>query len=194
MIAVCLPSRGLIHSRTMECVLRDVKGHDVEFFFSHNLPIPDCFNEITNRALGGGANRLWFVEEDMYFPEGTLDKLIRSEARVATIDYPVSEDFSVWLEQNGEVMRFGTGCTLIDRSVFEEIGSKWRSNVEFVLPNWQPNNVNHQTYGLHDIEFAQRCRKAKIKVECVGRGNQYRLATSGKTSTNQGYHEIRMIT
>ena len=194
MIAVCMPSRGLIHSRTIEHVLKNIKESTYKFYFSHDKAIPECFNDITERALQDGAQWLWFVEEDMQFPSDTLAKMLASGKRVCTIDYPVSPDFNVVLYENGELMRFGTGCTLIKADVFAEIGKTWRSDVAFVLPDWEVVQSKHETYGQHDIEFAQRCRKAGIEVEVVGVGNQYRVIEQGQSHTNTGWHEIRTIT
>ena len=50
MIAVILPSRGLIFSRTADEILQNLKDIPHKIYFSHRKPIPDCFNEPVEEA------------------------------------------------------------------------------------------------------------------------------------------------
>lgn len=50
-IAVILPSRGLVFSKTVDELLRELKPYSYEIFWSHGRPIPDCFEIPTQEAL-----------------------------------------------------------------------------------------------------------------------------------------------
>lgn len=193
MIAVCIPSRGLIHSHTIEHVLRNIQGKDARIFITHNKPIPVCFNELTKQALQAGADYIWYVEEDMQFADDTLDALLSAGTPVATIDYPVSPKYMV-VDRDGDVLnKFGTGCTLVDVTVFDTVGHEWRSDIGYMLPDWTPVHEKGKTYGQQDVDFAQRCKRAGVPVSVVGEGNQYRLISRGEAHTNDGWHDIRTI-
>ena len=49
-VAVILPSRGLMFSKTAEEIINNVKGVPHKFFFSHKRPIPECFEIPTEEA------------------------------------------------------------------------------------------------------------------------------------------------
>jgi hypothetical protein len=50
-VAVIIPSRGLMFSKTAEEIVRNTQGLPHQKFFSHKLPIPDCFEWPTIKAL-----------------------------------------------------------------------------------------------------------------------------------------------
>ena len=76
--AVCIPSRGTIHSRTIETVMANVAdaeraGHVFcGLVLTHDLPIPDCDEVVAQRGMDSGADALWFVEEDVVPPDHAL--------------------------------------------------------------------------------------------------------------------------
>ena len=193
MIAVLIPSRGMVHSRTMEHILRNLHGKQAKFFFTHDLPIPDCFNELVSRALAIGATHLWFVEEDMKLQEGTLSALLATDSDIATIDYPVAE-FHPTIKYHGEdAIACGTGCVLIKAEVFTKLGKPYfRTDTIYNVGSYAETKVDPKAgYGKHDIDFGIRARNAGFKIAVVNKpGGQYRLVHLGKSATNQGTHEI----
>ena len=67
-IARCTPSRGLVHSRTEQTadtarMWAELHGHTWRNFWTHNLPIPNCFNNVVMRAYNWGADLIWILEE-----------------------------------------------------------------------------------------------------------------------------------
>jgi hypothetical protein len=50
-VAVIIPSRGLMFSKTAEEIVRNTQGVPHQKFFAHKLPIPDCFEWPTIKAL-----------------------------------------------------------------------------------------------------------------------------------------------
>lgn len=193
-LAICLPSRGLIHSRTIQHLWDELKTGvaQYEIFITHDLPIPECFNHLTKQALAWGADKLWFIEEDMQFPKCTLQKLLDADTPVSTINYPVSEKYDVVDIENGVINKIATGCTLIDAEVFEKVG-EWRSDIRYSLPDWTPFETNQIGYGQHDVHFTQRCKQEGIEISIVGEGNQYRVKQLGQERINVGFHDIRTL-
>lgn len=144
-IAIATPSRGLIHSRTAQGVFTNVqeaqaKGHRITgWFFTHDLPLPECHNRVTKDALASGADSVWFVEEDNIPPPGALLRLVdvlNGDASVglAICDYPVGkkpycncaahehggpEEGAPPTGERNRLLWCGLGCTLVRRKVFE---------------------------------------------------------------------------
>jgi hypothetical protein len=186
-----MPSRGLIHSRTVAQVLKNVASYEVAFFFTHNLPIPDCFNELTKMAIEWEAEYIWFVEEDMSLYSSVLDDLLALEDPIATVDYPVVESNpqSVISLMNGYTI-CGTGCTLVNTRVFKELG----------YPYWRSNTRDARTlkiidmpvtYGGHDVDFCIRAQDLGYTVGIIRpKVGQYRITEFGKYETNDGSHQI----
>lgn len=190
-LAVCIPSRGLIHARTLESVMRELEGAgNWRLFTTYDLPIPDCFNSLTEQAIEWGADLIWFVEEDMLLERGTLSALLRADAPLATVNYPVSPTGTP-VVQNGTC---GTGCTLIQTKVLKEIKTEegyFRSNVSYMLPDWTPFTPQEQGYGQHDIDLCMRLKKAGYIITVVGRpAAQLRVVQYGQSGTNNGTHEV----
>lgn len=198
-IAVILPSRGMMFSRTAEELLNNLEGYDYDIFFSHGLPIPLCFEKPTVKALYGSYSHLWYVEDDMILPEGTLDAMLIADVPVATMDYPVSrEGQGVVFEADGRILFTGTGCLLVKREVFDIVRPPYfRTDVKWNAVNrgkfirFTANKIsNLEGYGLHDVNFGLKLYKAEIPISCVGTIGHRKLKAWGKAGTNDGAHQI----
>src|SRR6478672_4550524 len=170
-VAVILPSRGLMFSRTAEEIVRNLRGVDYKFFFSHRQPIPDCFETPVRHALRDKTiTHLWITEDDMILPDNTLWDMLALDKDVVTCDYPVTKDgkgavFTV----SGEIVYCGTGCLLIKREVFDRLATPYfRSDIR-----WSPLNYGStvkmvgsmygdEGYGLHDVTFGIKLYRAGI--------------------------------
>lgn len=187
-LAVCIPSRGLINSRTISSVLDNLKTiENWSLFFTHDLPIPDCFNTLVADALEWGADYIWFVEEDMLIYEDTLIKMIEANKDIVTVDYPVTETAHAVVR--GKFTYCGTGCTLVSRGVLEKTG-EFRSNIEYLLPNFTPHEVKSVGYGRHDVDFCIKAQRAGYDIHVIGNAGQYKLKQLGQSKTNKGRHEF----
>jgi hypothetical protein len=133
MIAICTPSRGLIFSKTVECIFNGIAelnkhGLATQTYFSHELPIPSSHNNVTEKALQDNANVIIFIEEDMYvFPEGFL-ALANAQGDIATMQYNDkngSPHGIIHYNEAGEVIWGGLGATSFKRHVFETLGSPY---------------------------------------------------------------------
>ena len=161
---VLTPSRGLLHSRTVEAVQANVEqavsaGHDFRGWrLTHDLPIPDCHETVTAAGMATGADVLWFLEEDMIPPDGALIAQLAMIERVpiVCVDYPVgfprgwpdshtgqpsAGTFNcVPRPRNGVIDWCPLGCTLIARRVFEGLPRPWFDTGKMFI-TWHFGNV-----------------------------------------------------
>lgn len=203
-VGVILPSRGLIFSQTAEEVLNNLKGIPHKFFFSHRLPLPQCFEKPTCKAIfDDEITHLWFVEEDMVLPPGTLSRMLDVDANVVTCDYPVTKDGrgSVFYDKGGQVVFCGTGCLLVKKEVFENLKAPYFTDkVRWTMLNYgesikMTGTYGHTGYGTHDITFCVKLWKngVMIKVLPIKLG-QRKLIELGKSGSNDGAHNIEVWT
>ena len=196
-VAIIIPSRGLMFSRTAEEILKNAKDVHHKFFFSHRRPIPDCFETPTHEALADETiTHLLFVEDDMIIPSGTFWGMLNEDKDVITCDYPVTkEGKGAVLSVGGEVIYTGTGCLLVKREVFDKLTKPYfRSDIR-----WNPLNYGKTIklvgsmykdggYGLHDVTFGIKLYKAGIPIAVYGKLGQRKLVRLGKSGTNNGAH------
>lgn len=199
-VAVILPSRGLMFSQTADEILQNLKGIDYKFYFSHRRPLPECFEEPTNKALKDKAiTHLWFVEDDMILSPDTLKNMLKKNKAVVTANYPTTnKGNAAILTIKGRVVYGGTGCTLVKREVFNELKKPyWRSDIA-----WIPKNKGdfikfiavkrkNDGYGFHDVNFFMNLYKLDIPVHTIKETlGQRKLIALGKAGTNDGAHNI----
>lgn len=182
-IACITPSRGLVHSRTIESVRQNFehldKYEDVqwEHFFTHDKGIPDAQNDLVERALKWEADYVWSVEEDMLIPKEALLKLLHPfrlpQVGASCVDYPVTaKRVSGVCRKQGKVMWCPLGCTLIGGWVFDKIGKPWFSTDKtWRIISKHPLELLEEDipnkYGGHDIFFGMQCQKHDILIYVV---------------------------
>lgn len=200
-VAVILPSRGLIFSRTAEEILNNVKGIPHRFYFAHGLPLPDCFEAPLTKALKDtDITHVWFVEDDMVLPPDTLKKMLEADKPVVTVNYPTTDrgDAAV-LTIKGETLYGGTGCTLVKRKAFDILHPPYfRTDIV-----WTPKNKGDHIkftarrktgggYGLHDVNFFMNLYQRGIPVHVMDFTlGQRKLIALGKQGSNNGAHKIK---
>lgn len=197
-VAIILPSRGLMFSRTAEEIHRNSRDIFCKFYFSHRKPIPDCFEEPTVEALKDDTvTHLLFVEDDMMIPDGTFLGMLNEDKPVVTCDYPVTKEGkgSVF-EVDGEVIFCGTGCLLVKREVFEQLKPPYfRTDIKWVPYNYGKTvklegvKNNSEGYGLHDVTLGIRLYKKGIPIHVYGKLGQRKLIRLGKQGSNDGAHK-----
>lgn len=134
MIGICLPSRGLVFSKTMESVIKGMRelsklGIATDIFMSHDLPIPLSHNFCVEQALQNPAiKKILFIEEDNFMFNDAFIALATSDYDIATLNYNDKNGFPkgiVHYNEAGEVLWCGLGATIIKREVFEKLGSPY---------------------------------------------------------------------
>lgn len=202
MVAVILPSRGLMFSQTADEILKNLKNIPHKFYFSHRQPIPACFEVPTHQALENKeVTHLWFVEDDMILPPHTLKDMLDMDKAVVTANYPTTkkQDASI-LTVKKQIIYGGTGCLLVKREVFAELRQPYfRDDIA-----WTPKNYGDclkftgqkvgsgQGYGLHDVNFYINLFRRGIPVHKLDYTlGQRKLVALGKQGTNNGAHRIQ---
>jgi hypothetical protein len=196
-IGLILPSRGLIHSRTAEALFKAVSGVDVKLYWSHDRPIPDCFNMPIRQALDDGCSHIWIVEEDVVIPEDAVERLLgpllRGEADLTFCDYWCNNG-DVTTSVSGVTVT-GTGCVMIPARIMEEF-FPFRSWQTYTFPDLKPlfkyseAQARKHLYGKHDIDFWIRAQNAGYRPLQVGRARHCKVQEYGKSGTNSGFHNI----
>lgn len=166
-IAVCMPSRALVHSRAMQDIIANTLNYEVNWYFAHGLPIPDCHNALIEEALEDKNDYIWLVEDDMHIPPGTLKKMFKvlENNDVVHCDYPVgrSREPVIHRDSRGELLYGGLGCLLLRPMVFETIGlPHFRTDYEYNISDdkMTPNEaVIPNAHGLLDPDFWYRVRQ-----------------------------------
>lgn len=207
-IGVVLPSRGLVFSRTMESVFENIKGKDVQVYMAHNLPLPTCFNYPLKKALDDGCTLIWFVEEDMVIPGGTLDKMLEEYSKGSMA---VSTEYAdrrtgktlVQRTKKGEVLYSGMGCLLVHRSIFDKMEPPWlRTCVFWLVTDEETGEVNYEPhpelpfkgYGTQDVWLSWNIREQGHQIKIVDAEiGHLQLVERAADQQNQGQHDIEAI-
>lgn len=200
-IAVIIPSRGLVNSRTIDEVIQNASGYPYQIYWSHSNPLPACFNLPVEEALLDERNtHFWIVEEDMLIPPGTLEELIVADVPCIANDYPLAGDNTngILYDPDGNAYFTGTGSILIKRELLESMpkpifyaDKAWtfKINSDHIVFNLEHNQDPDKVYGQHDLNFGlDLYRKGvPIKVAKMTCGHR-KLRDKGKTGTNQGQY------
>jgi hypothetical protein len=172
-------------------------GHECRGWrFTHDLPIPDCHERVTELGMATGAEYLWFVEEDTVPPADALTASLALNADVAAVDYPVGYPKG-WIvpkradsgdggavspgcwpcmpRPNKGIIEWAPfGCTLIHRRVFETLTQPWFVTDQQTV-TWHFGDVMTRKevvkeawkYGGEDVEFGERLQTAGFRIAKV---------------------------
>ena len=202
-IAVILPSRGLIHSRTMESVTANLAPFKAKYFYSHNLPIPECFNFPVNEALNYETQYVMLVEEDMLFPPNTVSRMVNMDEPVVSVEYADRRTGKnlMWRDNKGEVVLTGIGCMLLKREVFEKMEAPYFRQVmiekmgDGTLRERSDIKIRESDYGTQDVYFCVKLREAGYKINLLPNANIGHLQVEeyGEDIKNSGQHKIKAV-
>lgn len=197
MIGVVLPTRGLVFTRVEESLEEIRKDHEIRIYRSHDLPIPEGHNLLTERALKDGCDYIWFVEEDTVPTAGSLERMLQADGDIVCTDYGVSGWSCVTRNTQGEILWCGLGCTLVNRRVFETLDQPYfRSDKSLRLNDWSwvdlpADYARSRGYGSLDIWFCWQARLKGFSITQVdGECDHLELIALGKRGSNNGLHQI----
>lgn len=134
MVGICLPSRGLVYSKTMQGVINGMQalnkiGIATQYFSSHDLPIPDAHNFCVEQALQNPSiDRILMIEEDNFMFEDAFVAVATQDSDMATLQYNDkngSPHGIIHYNNAGEILWGGVGATMIKRHVFETLGKPY---------------------------------------------------------------------
>jgi hypothetical protein len=207
MIALCIPTRGVIFARTIEStILSDELPQASPVIIVSQFPIPDSHNMCIQRALQTDCTHIWFVEEDMEIPKGALTRMIEEAdkgAEVVAIDYPLTKDIrTTMFYDEGTPLWVGFGCTLISRRIFKDVlkmpwlTAEYTVYIDQMIPfryhiAFEPDKKD-KVYGRYDIWFGMQMKEAGIPITVI---HDYvckhlRISSWERKQVNAGSHEI----
>ncbi len=204
-LAVVLPSRGLLFSETFEELLGELEGLNYEIFFAHERPLPEAFNEPTEKVLADkDVYAVLYCEDDMIIPKGILKKMFAVRYPVVALDYPFQQDGDSTCLHDPQGMAFwtGTGFLLVAKSVLQQMEQPvWRTDTTFdpfidtdTIHFW-PRKLDKVYYGLHDLRFGLLLYSAGLPIYVMTEtAGQRKLRQLGGKGTNEGAHEIYELT
>lgn len=217
MIGICLPSRGLVYSKTVQSVIEGMQalntvGVATKYFYSHDLPIPDSHNFCIDQAFQDPAiNKIFFIEEDMYIYPDAFVALATSEEDIVALQYNDkngSPHGIVHYNEVGEVLWTGVGAVCIKREVLEKLGSPYfkthprygikkkpKEGGGFTTEFYELEGSDPYAYGGLDINFYTQVRKLGYKIIILSeyKAHQFDLVQLGEKHTNNGCHIIRQV-
>lgn len=157
-------------------------------------------NCITRRAISEGAEWVWFVDDDHYFPPDTLERLLAHQVDIVSGLYvtrnpPFTAVLRVHDDKENEkysltpldvglkaVSSVGAGCLLVRSNVLKALD----------VPCWRFGETSRGSVIGEDIDFCRRAREKGFNVWCdldapVGHRmsstlSPYRDVTSGEWS------------
>lgn len=194
-IAVLIPSRGLIFTKTIETVLANLRKYDFEFVLVTGKPIPDAQNELVEKGLETDSTHFLFVEDDMELPEGVVEKMVEADKDVVCVDYPVINGWSTIKKVNSRVEHCGLGCLLVRREVIEKLKKPWfRTDQSIDAETGEVLDIPNK-YGGHDILFCRSVRLAGFEITQLGRYecSHLRCADLNRKETNSACYEINRL-
>lgn len=204
-LAVVLPSRGLMFSETFEELLRELDGFDYQIYWSHGRPLPDCFNEPTERILGDkDVFAVLYCEDDMILSPGILKKMFAKNYPVVACDYPFKNngDSTMLHDPAGNAIYSGTGFILIAKPILERLpkpifrtDTAWDTMIKGTTLVFWPRKLDHVAYGLHDVHLGITLFSAGVPIKAMARTlGQRKLVKLGQPNVNNGAHHIRNLT
>lgn len=171
-ISICVPTRDLCNSDFTHSWVKMVAHFCTHFVGRGQAEIinlmdlgtllPDMRNTLAEQSIKMGATHILWLDNDMNFPEDTIERLYRHGKPIVGANYsqrkepakPVAAKNGVWVyteeDSTGleQVDFVGMGCMLVETAVYEHLPKPWHTL------GWNPNK---NTIVGEDVYF---CRKA----------------------------------
>lgn len=207
-LAVTIPTRGLINSKTLESTVFNpiLRAIEADFHIVQNLPIPDAHNECVRWAKARKSTHILFVEDDMEIPQGGIEAMLEAISkgeRYVSIDYGFKQGDDSFGRNSvctyeGEVMWTGVGCTMIDLDLFQN-EPYFSSDYSYTYtqdPRQAKKIEKKRPYGGHDIHLCYELRKQGIKLHVIPemRCLHHRIKSYERKLQNSGLYEFEVIT
>lgn len=186
-VGVVLPTRGLIFTETIDALLKQTD----EIFLSHNLPIPDSFNQLVEKALG--YDYIFITNDDVVIPDGAITKMLAMDEDVVIGKVPMIQEYQGYYEKDGKVTMFGTACLLVKRSVFDKLTKPYFETKYRYITQGKEEKViiDEKAWGGEDVYFSRKVIAAGIEPKIADVTCRHlRLEQFGEHTNNHGCHKI----
>ena len=195
-VAVC-PTRGLIFAEIVKSLLENGITNPI---IVSGLPIPEAQNEAIRRALYDYSGYVLMIEDDMSFPKGALEKMLKLDAAIACVDYPMDNGYSTICKKGNEILWCGIGCTLIKRGVLAAMKDNWfDTSYSWRIKSESPLELekieNPYKYGGLDINFCIKARELGYQIKQVHgvEAKHLRCKNLVKSQNNTGSWEVEAL-
>ena len=199
LIAVCIPTRGVVFTEVMQGVFDNLAGRKAVLLTTIDEGLPDCMNNLAERALAAGATHLWIVEEDTVPPAGVLDAMLAAGVDFIACDYPVGNSHTCFGFDDDGLLWTGFGCTLIEAGVFAKVKRPWfECNMSTVVVHRDgldyftaaERTAAHR--GGHDLSFGAKLKAAGIERHGLREweARHLKLRDWNATAANTACHAI----
>jgi len=195
MISIVLPSRGAILSETVEALLENIDGVSSRVHISHNLPLPDSFNDLTEKALLDNPTHIFFMNDDVVLGKNMIKNMLRENKPVLCGHCRINDGYDGFYEQKGEITLCGTACLLVRRDIFSKIDKPYfRNDIMYDFRTWEEIKTPKNHWGGEDAYFCKQIRDAGYKIELVpDRARHLFLKQLGDKKSNNGCHKIEEL-
>lgn len=178
-IVISIPSNGLLHTQTAQCLLATLASLKLraEVFFPLSSAIPFNRNNSVEFAKQKGATHLMFIDADMVFPPDAIHRLLDHKKLIVGTNsshrqIPVTSTVK-FMDQDGNIVNVtpdntpdelfecfavGTSFTLIDMKAFDRLERPYFQTIE--------TSGSFEDYLSEDINFCKKSQAAGIKVWC----------------------------
>jgi len=203
-LAVVVASRGLMFSKTLEELLRELKGFDHKIFWAHGKSLPQCFNDPVEEALKDPEIfAVLICEDDMILPKGILKRMFSKNYPVVALDYPFKADGDSTMlhDPAGNAIYSGTGFILIAKQILQALpkpifrtDTAWDTMIKGDTLVFWPRKLTKIAYGLHDVNLGIMLFANNIPIKPMATtAGQRKLVKLGEPNTNKGAHEIEEL-
>lgn len=169
MIVAATPTRESVTATFTGDLVKLCRRHpDLKWMAPIGIYIANLRNQSVTLAQAAGASHLLFLDSDMRFPKGSLDKLLAVDADIAAANYVMRTMPELWVARKDganvssvgrtgveRVDSVGCGVMLVKMEVFAYLPQPW-----FSTP-W--NGSDHIG---EDVFFCQKARSVRFSV-CI---------------------------